>query len=366
VDDRMTDKSKKHTLITGSDEFAVKEQTALTVKKLAPDDPMNLEVIDAQADSIDGACRQLDSVIESMLTLPFLGGTKLVHFKNCNFLIDSPAGKNEEVTSRLLRLIEVLGKVPATEAQLVVSALGVDKRKSFYKQFEKLGLVELHDLPDIKGARGEAEWCREIGRVMKQAGLKAAPGVAERLMEMIGNDRRALNSEVEKLVLYAHPHGNIEEEDLKQIVSGTRELLVWDLLDAVIGGNSAQAIHMLRQLLAQNESEVGILILLAGQIRLAAAGMHLLETNRLRLRKSGNFVNLDLSPEADELLPVSKKGEKPNSFRLAKAVDQARRKPAQKWFEALDVLYNTNLQLVTSSSDPEKTLETAVIRICQS
>jgi DNA polymerase-3 subunit delta len=361
----MTDKSKKHTLIAGSDEFAVKEQTALMLKKLAPEDPMNFEVIDAQVDSIDNACKQLDSAVEALLTLPFLGGSKLVHFKNCNFLTDSPAGKNDEVTSRLARLIEVLNKVPPGDAQLVVSAVGVDKRKSFYKQFEKLGAVYLYDLPDIKGARGEAEWCREIERVMKQAGLKPQPGVAERLMEMIGNDRRALNSEIEKLALYSHPHGNIEEEDLKLVVAATRELLVWDLLDATVSGNSADAVHMLRQLLAQNESEVGILILLAGQIRLAAIGTHLLETNRLRLRKSGTFVNLDLTPEADELLPVSKKGEKPNAFRLAKAVDQARKKPAKKWFEALDVLYNTNLQLVSSASDPEKTLETAIIRICQ-
>ncbi|MDR1191570.1 MAG: DNA polymerase III subunit delta [Verrucomicrobiales bacterium] len=355
----------KHTLIAGSDEFAVKEQAALLVKDAMPVDPMNCEVIDAQVDNADHACRQLDAVVESLLTLPFLGGAKVLHFKNCNFLADTPAGKSEAVTARLARLVDVLGKVPPAEARLILSATGLDRRKSFYKQFEKLGEVLLRDLPDLKGARGAAEWCREIDRALRAAGLKAAPGVAERMMELVGNDRRALNSEVEKLALYAHPHGNISEDDLKLIVSATRELMIWDLLDAVVGGRAADAVHTLRQLLAQEGNAVGLLFMLAGQVRLAAVGVHLLETKRLRLRQSGNFVNVDLTPDADEFLPVSKKGEKPNTFRLSKVVTLGRRRPARTWFEALDILHRTNLQLVTSASEPGKTLETAVIRICQ-
>jgi DNA polymerase-3 subunit delta len=355
----------KHILIAGSDEFAVKAQASLTVRQSMPEDPMNFEVIDAQSDSVDNACRQLDAAVESLLTLPFLGGVKVVHFKNCNFLADTPAGKSEAVTGRLARLIEVLGRVAPAEARLIISAVGVDKRKSFYKQFEKLGEVRLFDLPDIKGARGEAEWCREIDRVLRAAGLKASPGVAERMMEMVGNDRRALNSEVEKLALYAHPHGDLSEDDLKRIVSGTRELMIWDLLDAVVGGRSAEAVHTLRQLLEQDGNAVGLLFMLAGQVRLAAVGVHLLESGRLRLRQSGSFVNVDLLPEADDLLPVGKKGEKPNMFRLAKVVALGKRRPARKWFEALDILHRANWQLVTSASEPERTLETTVIRICQ-
>ncbi|MDR1305691.1 MAG: DNA polymerase III subunit delta [Verrucomicrobiales bacterium] len=365
----MVEKERKpkqrHILIAGSDEFAVKARAAEQVRQLMPDDPMNCEVIDAQAEVIERACRQLDAVIEAMLTLPFMGGVKLVHFRHCNFLVDSPAGKSEAVTSRLARLIEVLNRVSPAEAQIIISAVGVDKRKSFYKQFEKLGAVELHDLPDLRGARGEAEWCREIDRVMQQAGLRAAPGVAELLMDMVGGNRRALYGEVEKLALYAQPHGNVSEADLRLMVSDTRERIIWDLLDAVVDGRSAAAVRLLRQLLTQDDGPVGILIMLAGQVRLAAVGTHLLESGRLRVNRSGGYVNLDLSPAADEFLPVSKKGEKPNAFRLAKVVAQARRRPARSWFAALEVLCRTHLQLVTAASDPEKALETAIVRICQ-
>ena len=355
----------KHILVAGTDEFAVKERGQRLLQELAPSDPMNLETVDGQVDTVDQVCRQLDSVTESLLTLPFLSDSKLVFFKNCTFLGDSVAGNSEAVVERLQKLLELLTKLPPSSVQLVMTALAVDRRKSFYKSFEKLGLVELCNLPDIQGSSAEAAWMGEMEKAMLQAGLKPAPGVVERMFEMTGNDRRALQAEIEKLVLYSHPHGNVTEDDLKQIVSGSRELLVWDLLDAVVAGDSAESLHMLRQLLAQNESEVGILILLAGQIRLAALGTHLLETGRLRVRRSGNFLNADLTPEGEDFLPVNKKGEKPKPFRIARIVEQARKKSSRKWFEALDVLYQTNLQLVSSATDPEKLLETAILRICR-
>ncbi|MDD5262221.1 MAG: DNA polymerase III subunit delta [Methylacidiphilales bacterium] len=355
----------KHILVAGSDEFSVKERGQSLLRELAPEDPMNLETIDGQVDSVDQACRQLDSLVESLLTLPFLADSKLVFFKNCNFLADSVTANSEAVISRLLRLTELIGKLPPSSVQLVMTAVSIDRRKAFYKSFEKLGMVELFNLPEIQGARAEEAWMGEIEKLMIQAGLKPGPGVVERMFEVVGNDRRALHSEVEKLSLFAHPHGDISEEDLKQVVSGNRELMVWDLLDAVIAGDSAESVHMLRQLLAQNESEVGILILLAGQVRLAALGTHLLETRRLRLSRSGTFLNADLTQEGIDFLPVNKKGEKPKPFRIARIVEQARRKPPQKWFEALDVLYQTNLRMVSSATDPEKLLETAILRICQ-
>ena len=358
--------AEKHILITGSDEFAVKERAVKLTKELAPADAMNFETVDAQADNIDMACRQLERVTESLLTLPFFGGAKLVYFKNCTFLSDTPVGRNEEVTERLAQLIEVLKKVSPKEAQLVMSAPGADRRKSFYKQFEKIGATESFDLPDIKGARGEAEWRREIEKTLREAGLKASPGVAERLAELLGNDRRALRNETEKLVLYAHPEGRVEEDDLKNIVSATRELIIWDFLDAVVAGDVSRSVQMSRQLLAQQESAIGILIMLAGQVRLAALGTHLAESGRLRLSRNGTFLNITMTPGTEDLLPVSKKGERPNEFRLAKITDKARRRPARRWFAALDVLYRANLQLVSSASGREdKILETAVIRVCR-
>jgi DNA polymerase-3 subunit delta len=273
-------------------------------------------------------------------------------------------GKSETVLEKLSEIVEILGKVGPESAQLLVSAVGVDRRRSFYKQFEKLGYCEQFDLPDLRGGQAVQVWMREVERLMKEKGLNPEPGVVERLVELLGNDTRALHNEIEKLALYTLPKGEVSEEDLRRIVSSTRELLVWDLCDAVTESNTNDSLHILRQLLAQGESEVGILILLAGQIRLAALGTHLVETKKMSLRKNGTFLNATLSDGAEELLPQNKKGEKPNLFRMARVVDKARKRPSRRWFQALDIIYQTNLALVSSGSDRQKILETAVLKIC--
>jgi DNA polymerase III subunit delta len=355
---------QKHLLINGSDEYQVKARGGELAAQLAPADPMNFETIEAQADSVSDALDKVDRLKEALLTLPFFGGAKLVFFKNCNFLADNVMGKSEAVLEKFAEIIEILRKVGPDSAQLLVTAVGVDRRRSFYKQFEKMGHCEQFDLPDLRGGQAVQAWMLEVERLMKEKNLQPEPGVVERLVELIGNDTRALHNEIEKLALYTMPHGVVREEDLRKIVSSTRELLVWDLCDAVTESNTHDSLHILRQLLAQGESEVGILILLSGQIRLAALGTHLLETKKLTLRKNGTFLNANLSDGAEDLLPQNKKGEKPNLFRLARVVDKARRQSSRRWFQALDTIYQTNLALVSSASDRQKILETAVLKIC--
>lgn len=357
---------QKHLLINGTDDFEVKARGLGLMAELAPEDPMNLEILEGHADNVENALAKIDLVKEAILTLPFFGGRKLIFLKNCNFLSDTVIGKSESVLAKLTELTQILLKVEPESAQLLVTAMAVDRRRSFYKQFEKFGYCEQWDLADIKDYAKLQSWMRKVDQSMKDLGLKPETGVAERLVDLIGNDSRALHNELEKLALYLMPQVVVTEEDLRKSVSSTRELLVWDLCEAVTDCDVNESLHILRQLLVQKETEVGLLIMLSGQIRLAALGVHLLETKKASLSKKGTFVNLNLTREAEELMPQNKKGDKPNTYRLARVIDKAQKKSSLKWFKALDTIYETNLALVSSGSDRKKILETAVMKICQS
>jgi len=354
-----------HWLIAGTDEFAVKERAAAVLRQAMPDDPMNFEVIDAQAAVIEDALAALGRLKEALLTYPFFGGSKLVHFKNCSFLADTKQGKSEEVLARWDDLGHVLESLDPAQVQLVISATGVDRRRSFFKAFSATGQVEFFNLPDVSKAREAQAYAAQIGEMIRARGLQADPHVPEMFVEMIGADTRAVSGELEKLALYVHPQTRIREEDLRAIVAATRESIVWDLNDAVIRGDARESVHLLRQLLAQGESEVGINILLSQQIRLAAVGVYLHETKRLRVVKQGYSLNVEVSSEGEALLPVSKKGEKPSGYRLAKIVDQARKRPSARWFQAVEILHRTAIQLVSSGGERDRILETAVVKICQ-
>lgn len=354
-----------HWLIAGSDEFAVKERVKALLPQLAPEDPMNFETLDAQADTVDAALQKLGRLQEALLTVPFFGGAKLVHFKSCPFLGDTVTGRSEAVLAAWQGIADSLKRVKAEEVTLVISAGPVDKRRSFFKNYSSLGTVEFFDLPDLSKGRDLQAFVAEVDGLFRAAGLVPEPGVAELMVELIGGNTRSVHGEIEKLALYAHPEKRITEEHLRTMVASTRESIIWDLNDAVVEGDTTGAVHLLRQLLAQGESEVGMGILLAGQIRLAALGTHLLETKRLTLVKQGYGVNVQITEEGLALIPDNKKGEKPSGFRMARIVDKARKRSSARWFAGVGLLHDMALQLVSSGGDRRRILEATVIRLCQ-
>lgn len=354
----------KHFLIAGSDEFMVKARAETLMKSLAPEDTMNLEIINGYVDSVDDAKRQLAAVIESLQTLPFFASSKLVFFKDVNFLGDGVIARSEGVLELLENMTSLLKKIPSESAQFIMSAGSVDKRRVFFKAFSEFGAVEFFDRIDITRERNLDIWLEEVDKRVKAAGLKPAPMVIERLVELAGNDSRALNEEIEKLRLYSHPEGKIDEAAVKAVCSSSREMVIWDLCDAMTFGKTSVAVELLKKLLAQGESEVGILIVISGNIRLAAIGCHLKETKRLHLSTRGNFVTTDLSGDAEELLPRNKQGEKPSLFRLGKIVQQAGKRSSACWYRGIEILHNAHAQLFVTGADRPKILESAVMQLC--
>jgi DNA polymerase-3 subunit delta len=359
----MPSKTNPIALIAGTDEWAVKKAALALSEKRAPADAMNFEIIDAQVDTVEEAVRKIASLREAILTLPFFGGTKLVWWKNVNFLGDTVVGRSASVLEALEALGPVLEKVDGLSVALLISALGMDKRRSFYKTLAKRAEVEVYDLPELKKIGVEEAVFRIRGK-FREAGLQADERVAERMFESVGLDPRALEAELEKLDLYhADKTLPVTLEEVREMVGAHRDVLIWDLCDAVIGGQAPAALHLLKRLCAQEESEAGILILLAGQVRLAALAGVLLDQKMMRLVRKGNFVNAELTAEGESLLPRKKTGEATSSFLLAKVAERARRKPAAYWFHALEKVYQAQRQLLTSAGDKTRILESAVMAV---
>jgi DNA polymerase-3 subunit delta len=355
----------KHLFIAGNDEFRITELGRKFVSELAPEDPMNFEELEGRADNVEQACEQIDRLQEALLTLPFMGGRKLVYLKNASFFQDGVIGRSERVQERLDTLLETLSGISDGTVQCLITAPGADKRKRFYKQFQKFGEVELCELPELQGYGATEAWVEEIEKIMRSADLEPGPGSAECLLELVGNQPRQLHAEIEKLSLYVHPRKDIQEEDLRAIVSSSRELLVWDLCDAVTEGKTSESAHLVRQLLAQGESEVGILILLSNQIRLAALLVWMEEVGQARLQRKGRAHSVGVMAEVEDLLPVNASGKTPSPYRLGRILGRAKGRNSRVWFTALEVLYRTHLQLLSGRGDRRKTLETAVVRLCE-
>lgn len=346
-------------LIYGNDESAVKRAASERAAALMPEDTMNFETLDGQASLVDEAMGSIDELRAAVLTLPFFGGGKLVWWKSVNFLNDTMTGRSERVKEALARFQdEVLPQIDGVSVTLLVSALGLHRGRSFPKALLKVAAAEEHSLPDLREL-GEEGLRRLIEQEMRQAGLDPDEGAVERLFYAVGANFGQMRSEIDKLTTYLGGEKAVTRDDVQAVVGGRREVLIWDFCDAVVLGKPKTALALLSSLLQQGESDVGILILLSNQVRMAALGSTLAEAQLLNA--GSRFAKL--SAETESLLPKKKSGEPIHAANLARVAGQARRRPASFWHRALDTLYHAHGQMVSGVGDKVRTLERAVLEV---
>jgi DNA polymerase III delta subunit len=150
---------------------------------------------------------------------------------------------------------------------------------------------------------------------------------------------------------------------VRDIGAGRRELEVWDWCDAVVAGRSGPARVGLRRLLDQGESEVGLVMILASSLRLAALGRALQEARLLRVPPPGSYGQASLDPGAESVLPRNAKGEKPNLWRLGKVTALCAHRPATGVRRALERLHELQIELI-SGVDRGRALEEGILRLC--
>jgi len=353
--------TKAVTVLAGSDHYEVQRAAAALAETMKPEDPLNFEVVNAQADTVGDALSQIAALREAVLTLPFLGGGKVVWWKNVTFLADTPQGRSEAVLEALEKLLPVLQKADDS-VRVIVSALGIDRRRAFFKALGKIADVRAFDLPDARKVDPEDAIALIESRLFERK-LKAEAGVAERLFAAFGADKRSIEEAVEKLDVYAGDGRTVSLAEARALVAGNRDVAIWDFCDAVLAGRSRDALEELEQLFRQGESEIGILILLSQQIRLAALGGVLAEAKLLRLVPKGSFMNVQLAPEAESYLPRKKSGETVNTWQLGQVCQKSKKRPAHFWVRAVDLLHRVHRQIVTGQADKQRALELAVLEL---
>jgi DNA polymerase-3 subunit delta len=110
---------------------------------------------------------------------------------------------------------------------------------------------------------------RWVERRAQEVGLKTRPGALKLLTESVGDDLRLLDSELEKLELYAA--GNpIGVEEVRALVPDSADHQIWDLTDALLVDPGRAALELERAL-ASDEPAGRLSFMLIRHIRLVLA-----------------------------------------------------------------------------------------------
>jgi len=353
--------------VVGSDDGEVKAAARALATKLTPEGgDMACDIVDGAVQYVDDAVAKIHSTIEALLTFPFFGGEKLVWLKSCSFLADDQMGRSESVIEALQRLTETLsGGVPET-TRFLLSAVGVDKRRTFYKTLSKVAKVQVFDKLDASKSGWEESAAELVGELARERGLRLAGAASDLFVLSTGGDRRTIVNELEKLELYLGGRHDVTEEDVRLLVSQSAESVVFEIGNAIAARDLPRALDLLDQLLFQGETPVGIMYAaIIPTVRSLLLAKDLM--TRHRLSRPGQAFQFGkqlerLPAEAIDHLPRKKDGTV-NTYSLGLAAIYADRYRVPELRAALAACLETNIQLVTSSMDAEVALSQLLVKI---
>jgi len=241
-------------LICGDDDSKI-DAWRMRVRKRAEAEngPGGLEAFDARA-------ADPEEVVASLAALTFATGTRYL-------LVDEVGAWKAGVIEPLVDAIAAAP--PDTVLVLVVRGKPL---KALVQATEKIGgEVRDHAAPKPwelpKWATGRA---RELG-------LRLEGEAAKTLVAIAGPSQQRMSRELEKLAIALHPEPTVHVEDVERLTAGEASPRVYDLADAVVGGNIEAAIELAEDLVVQGERPSRFVYPIVGRLREVHRAVELLE-----------------------------------------------------------------------------------------
>ena len=390
--------SAKIYAVLGSDESEVKRVAAELASNLTPPGAgdFGLEVIDGAADNADQAEARVRSGIEALQTLPFFGNAKVVWLKNVNFLGDDQKARSAAVQSALEELSELVDSGFGPGVTFLISATDVDKRRSFYKTLLKRAEAQVFDRLDSSRGGWEEEALEMVQQRAKKRKLQFDQDALNLFVLLTGGDTRQIDNELEKIDTYCStglepvgPAGvspapprvagrmsagptarmalpQVTAELVRELVPLSRAGVIFELGNALAARDLQLSLKLVRRLLDQGESAIGILLVaIVPTIRNLLLAKDLMERYRLsRPHSPFQFISAinRLPSEATDHLPRKKDGSV-NAYALGIAAQQAGRFATTQLIEGMRACLAANIQLVTTQLDHELILTEVIVKL---
>ena len=197
---------------------------------------------------------ETSAIIAAAETLPFLAERRLVVVRDCGFI----SGRREADKA----LQDYLAKVPDTAVVLFYVIGKANQAKGLVRAFKKAGTQIT-----FERLKGDA-LNRWITDAFAAEGKQCGAAAAAQLAFISGSDTAVLRGEIAKVAAYIGDRTEVTNQDLRDVATPGAEYRVFDIVNAVVAGQSERAMRLLRDMLRAGEEPVGILGLLLRQFRL--------------------------------------------------------------------------------------------------
>jgi DNA polymerase-3 subunit delta len=364
-------KSPALAIVCGDDEFAVKKRAKEIYQTWCDElGGMDHEIIDASVSNSGDALTAIAKLREALNTLPFFGSGKVVWLRDCNFLGDERAASAQAVTETLNEVADELKNFKWQNVRLLISAGKVDKRKTFFKTLDKIGSIENF----AALSADDKDWVERAEVAARTAVRERKKEISEEalseLVSRVGPNARQLETEIEKLSLFAGDRKKIGFADITAICSQNKTAKAFAFGDALGDRDLPRLLKRLDEELWETKfdskkSEIGLLYGLIGKIRAMLLLKEMLREGWIKQTMDYNNFKSQLERVPKDKLPEDKKFNPLalNPYVLYKALPQVKKYSQGELVHAMDLLLRCNQRLVSSGLDESLVLQQALVQI---
>ncbi len=351
-------------LVCGEDDYLVGAKAKELVDGIIPaaEQVTSLEVVEGNAGNASEVAECVSKCKAALSSGGLFSERKCLWLRDVSFVGGGRAGQSATAKEAVKGLVDFLKEGLVSESFLVVSSGKPDKRSAFYKFFGSKG--EVFEFGAAKTYEQEKEAAAFASARMRDMGLKMDSDAVGYFVEKVGVSSRLLDSELNKLSLYVGERTSVTVADVEAVTSSTRTSIAWDLSDAFGEKDLVRTLKVLRRLLYQNESEVGIIISLQQRIRDLMIYREALD--RGWMRQGGRWYEWTaVPPEAEEFFSSVMKSDprKTHPFRANLLACQAAKFSLPELRAMLKISVKSHERLVSSSESKESILETLIVRL---
>ena len=253
------------TVLHGQNEFLIYEAVVGFRCDVFPE-----ELRDVNTLILDGSLVDMDEIINSVFTPPFMSNSRLVLVEGLLSRFDSRVKKSSARSINLgvwADFVDRITQIPDTTTLVFKDG---DLSAGNYLLNKLSAIANVRRFSQMR----QAELIEWIDRRARSMGLKIEYGAKKLLAEYVGSELRVLNSELGKLSLYSG-NDTVKRKDVANIVAYVREENIFMAVDAAVQGQVGRSLKLVRSLIDSGHAPATVVRMIERQVRLLILAKHL-------------------------------------------------------------------------------------------
>ena len=346
------------------------------------------ETRDFNLNILDGTIVTIQDILSAVEVYPIIADWRIVVVSESVLFQDLRKPPSTELENDLLDAVEDIDSndpkeifldwitgAPPQNSTLIFTVKGpVNTREPIVKAIDRVGrFINFEKLEESSSIQRDPLF-QSVSKQLAQSDKQITPSAFNLLRTQVNNDTHRFFEEINKAISFVGDRTQIDERDIRNLVSPTSSDTIFDLTDSISNRNVNQGLSSLHNILSDGEAPIKINALITRQIRLMVQAKLVLKNNAInfdaRRITYQDFVSRFFQPLSKKMsgnLPKTTTVNllKQNPYVAYKIIQKIIRFEEEELIGFLEKTLEADIQLKSNSVPPEYILEQLVYDLCR-